>query len=738
MAKIKNKTDTPDAAAEARPRRIDEAIGLALLCLFLLLLAALLSYSPDDLSLNVAAPRDAVANVVGLAGSYSAGLVMEWLGYAGFLLAVALLVAAINRLRGRRLSWRQGAGHTGAFVILLLAIATLLDLGLHGHGGDPLWRPGGVAGDLTAQGVTLVFGSLGGYLVVGTGAILASMAVTRLSVLWMFGALWRSSATAAERLREEAAERRARLDRVATLTRKIDEKNRRPKPRLIEAVPVELEVGEASQEVLLLEGGDDYQLPPLTLLADPPPAVRHLSEREILVNSEILERKLLDFGVSGEVTEVHPGPVITMYEFQPAPGVKVSKIANLADDLAMALRALSIRIVAPIPGKGAVGIEVPNLEREGVYLRQILASEVWDTRKFQLPIALGKDIFGNPVVSDLARMPHLLVAGATGSGKSVCINSIIASILFRARPDQVKLLMVDPKMLELLVYEGIPHLITPVVTDPKKASVALGWAVKEMERRYTLLSAYGVRNIVGFNKMVTKMEKEGTTATPDGEGGEAVRLAPLPYIVVLIDELADLMLVASREVEVSIARLAQMARAAGIHLIVATQRPSVDVLTGVIKANFPARIAFQVSSKTDSRTIIDANGAEALLGQGDMLFLPPGVGKVQRVHGTFLGDGEIKEVANFIRKQARADYDLTVTVAEREAEGDDAEAIADELYDEAVRFAVERGKVSVSLVQRRFRIGYNRAARIVEWMERDGIVAPADGAKPRDVIVDTQ
>jgi len=738
MAKIKTKTDTPDAAAQARPRRIDEAIGLALLCLFLLLLAALLSYSPDDLSFNVAASRNEVANVVGLAGSYSAGLVMDWLGYAGFLLPLALLVAAINRLRGRRLSWRQGAGHTGAFVVLLLAIATLLDMGLHGHGSDPLWRPGGVAGDLTARGVTLVFGLLGGYLVVGTGAILASMVVTRLSVLWMFGALWRSSATTAERLREQAAERRARFDRVATLTRKIDEKNRRPKPRLIEAATAELEVGEASQEVLLLEGGDDYQLPPLTLLADPPPAVRHLSEREILVNSEILEHKLLDFGVSGEVTEVHPGPVITMYEFQPAPGVKVSKIANLADDLAMALRALSIRIVAPIPGKGAVGIEVPNIEREGVYLRQILASEVWDTRKFQLPIALGKDIFGNPVVSDLARMPHLLVAGATGSGKSVCINSIIASILFRARPDQVKLLMVDPKMLELLVYEGIPHLITPVVTDPKKASVALGWAVKEMERRYTLLSAYGVRNIVGFNKMVTKMEKEGVTPTPDGEGADGVRLAPLPYIVVLIDELADLMLVASREVEVSIARLAQMARAAGIHLIVATQRPSVDVLTGVIKANFPARIAFQVSSKTDSRTIIDANGAEALLGQGDMLFLPPGVGKVQRVHGTFLGDGEIKEVANFIRKQARADYDLTVTVAEREAEGDEEEAIADELYDEAVRFAVERGKVSVSLVQRRFRVGYNRAARIVEWMERDGIVAPADGVKPREVIVDKQ
>jgi len=739
MAKTKTKTDTLDAAAEAPPRRIDEAIGLALLCLFLLLLAALLSYSPDDLSFNVAASRDEVANVVGLAGSYGAGLVMDGLGYAGFLLPVALLVAAINRLRGRRLTWRQGAGHTGAFVILLLAIATLLDMGLHGHGSDPLWRPGGVAGDLTTRGMTLIFGSLGGYLVVGTGALLASMAVTRLSVLWMFGAMWRSSAGAAERVRERAAERRARLDRVATLTRKMEEKSRRPKPLLIEGPAPEPEAADATQEVLLLQGGDDYQLPPLSLLADPPVTARRLSEREILVNSEILERKLLDFGVSGEVTEVHPGPVITMYEFQPAPGVKVSKIANLADDLAMALRALSIRIVAPIPGKGAVGIEVPNIEREGVYLRQILASEVWDTRKFQLPIALGKDIFGNPVVSDLARMPHLLVAGATGSGKSVCINSIIASILFRARPDQVKLLMVDPKMLELLVYEGIPHLITPVVTDPKKASVALGWAVKEMERRYTLLSAYGVRNIVGFNKMVAKMDKEGTLAPPaDGAGEEGSRLAPLPYIVVLIDELADLMLVASREVEVSIARLAQMARAAGIHLIVATQRPSVDVLTGVIKANFPARIAFQVSSKTDSRTIIDANGAETLLGQGDMLFLPPGVGKVQRVHGTFLSDQEIKELATFIRKQATAHYDLTVTVATREEDGDPPVDEADELYDEAVRFAVEKGKVSVSLVQRRFRIGYNRAARIVEWMERDGIVAPADGAKPRDVIVDTQ
>jgi len=491
------------------------------------------------------------------------------------------------------------------------------------------------------------------------------------------------------------------------------------------------EEAEPTQDVLELTGGDDYQLPPLTLLVDRSTSTRKLSEREILVNSEILERKLLDFGVSGEVTEVHPGPVITMYEFKPAPGVKVSKIANLADDLAMALRAISIRIVAPIPGKGAVGIELPNVERDGVFLRQVIASDVWDTRKQQLPIALGKDIFGNPVVSDLARMPHLLVAGATGSGKSVCINSIIASILFRARPNEVKLLMVDPKMLELLVYEGIPHLITPVVTDPKKAAVALNWAVKEMERRYTLLSAYGVRNLPGFNRMVAKMEREGTL--PEPAEGEPP-LAPLPYMVVIIDELADLMMVASRDVEVSIARLAQMARAAGIHLVVATQRPSVDVLTGVIKANFPARIAFQVSSKTDSRTIIDANGAEALLGLGDMLFLPPGVGKVQRVHGTFLSDDEIKELASFVRKQQPAEYDLTVTVADQD---DDDSAVVkerDEVYDEAVAFALEQGKISVSLVQRKLRIGYNRAARVVEQMERDGIVGPADGAKPREVI----
>ena len=725
MAKVKKLTEeTP-----ARSRRLDEAVAILLLGLFLLLLAALLSYSPTDPTFGVSAPPGRVGNVVGIVGAYTAGVVMEWLGGAGFLLPVGLLVAAMNRLRGHRLRGRHAAAYVAASLAFLLAVATLVHMGVAGATHP---QPAGLIGEMGGRGLNFAFGSLGGYVVASMVALLSLMVVSHLSLVGLAAAGWREVRSLTEMAQERQAERRARCERVASLTRKIEEKEARTPPRLAELPPTE-EEAEAAQDVLDLTGGDDYQLPPLTLLADRPASTRKLSEREILVNSEILERKLLDFGVSGEVTEVHPGPVITMYEFKPAPGVKVSKIANLADDLAMALRAISIRIVAPIPGKGAVGIELPNVERDGVFLRQVIASDVWDTRKQQLPIALGKDIFGNPVVSDLARMPHLLVAGATGSGKSVCINSIIASILFRARPNEVKLLMVDPKMLELLVYEGIPHLITPVVTDPKKAAVALNWAVKEMERRYTLLSAYGVRNLPGFNRMVAKMEREGTL--PEPEEGEPP-LAQLPYMVVIIDELADLMMVASRDVEVSIARLAQMARAAGIHLVVATQRPSVDVLTGVIKANFPARIAFQVSSKTDSRTIIDGNGAEALLGMGDMLFLPPGVGKVQRVHGTFLSDDEIKELASFVRKQQPADYDLTVTVADHDDE-DEAAVVKerDEVYDEAVAFALEQGKISVSLVQRKLRIGYNRAARVVEQMERDGIVGPADGAKPREVIV---
>jgi S-DNA-T family DNA segregation ATPase FtsK/SpoIIIE len=458
-----------------------------------------------------------------------------------------------------------------------------------------------------------------------------------------------------------------------------------------------------------------------------------------------LEKKLLDYGVEGKVVEVRPGPVITVYEFEPAPGVKVSRIVNLADDLALALSALSIRIVAPIPGKAVVGIEVPNKNRETVYLKEIIDSDPFRTFKSKLSFGLGKDISGEPFVVDLARMPHLLVAGSTGSGKSVSINAMICSILFKAAPDEVRFLMIDPKMLELSDYEGIPHLLLPVVTHPKKAAAALRWLVEEMERRYTVLAEKGVRNIEHYHQRMEKELKEkGKVYKRKGdvlEGNEEKPTEPMervPYIVVVIDELADLMMISSKDVEESITRLAQMARAVGIHLLLATQRPSVDVLTGIIKANFPARISFQVTSKVDSRTILDTIGAEHLLGAGDMLFLPPGSSKLTRLHGAFVSGSEIKRIVEFWKKQGKPSYlDPSVLVEvkkEKEAAGGE-EGEYDEKYDEAVAFIAEIGQASISLIQRRFRIGYNRAARIVEKMEEQGVVGPSDGVKPREVLV---
>jgi DNA segregation ATPase FtsK/SpoIIIE, S-DNA-T family len=425
--------------------------------------------------------------------------------------------------------------------------------------------------------------------------------------------------------------------------------------------------------------------------------------------------------------EILPGPVITMYEFKPAAGVKISKVAGLADDLALTLRAQSIRIVAPIPGKAAIGIEIPNYRREMVFLKEILASPAYRESKNRLPIALGKDITGGPVVTDLARMPHLLVAGATGAGKSVSINTMIQSIIFKASPEMVRLLMVDPKRIELSEYQGIPHLLHPVVTQPKEATKALKWAVREMERRYMLLSEMGVRNIDNYNRKIAK-------APPPVAEEKALSHEHLPYIILIIDELADLMMVSSREVEESIIRLAQMARAAGIHLIVATQRPSVDVLTGIIKANFPARISFQVSSKVDSRTILDSVGAEHLLGEGDMLFMPPGVGKITRIHGAFVSEEDIKSVCEFLKSQKEPDYDKSVLsdIENAETPGMDGEEI-DEKIDEAIDVVIKTGQASISMLQRRLRVGYNRAARMIEYMEQEGIVGPSDGVRPREV-----
>lgn len=459
-----------------------------------------------------------------------------------------------------------------------------------------------------------------------------------------------------------------------------------------------------------------YQLPGLGLL-DKVESGRYEVDRDhYYAVSQQLEAKLLDFGVAGKVIGISPGPVVTTYEFTPAPGIKINKVVALADDLAMGLKAESVRIVGSIPGKAALGIEIPNPQREIVYARDIFASDSFWKSPSKLTLALGKDVVGKPVFADLAKMPHLLIAGATGSGKSVGINTIICSILFRATPDEVRFLMIDPKRIELSGYEDIPHLLHPVVVEPKMANRALQWAVREMERRYELLEELRVKNISSYNEVAE---------------------VKLPLIVIVVDELADLMMVSSRDVEESIARLAQMARAAGIHLILATQRPSVDVLTGLIKANLPTRISFKVFSKIDSRTILDGSGAEHLLGDGDMLFMPPGKARLLRIHGAYLSEREAERVVAFLKEQGVAQYDESVLKIAEEASESEEEGAADEYdekYDEAVALVCETGQASISMIQRRLRVGYNRAARMIELMEKEGVVGPSDGSRPRDVL----
>jgi DNA segregation ATPase FtsK/SpoIIIE, S-DNA-T family len=491
-----------------------------------------------------------------------------------------------------------------------------------------------------------------------------------------------------------------------------------------ESVPEKQEKTRTPIEYTPPAGG--YQLPPLDLLDRSDHEGPAVDRDGLVTTAKNLEKKLADFGVRGRVTEVRPGPIITLFEFEPAAGERINKIAALADDIAMAMSAYSVRIIAPIPGKSVVGFEIPNEQRQTVIIRDIIDSERFEQSKSKLTCAIGKDIYGNPMVTDLAKMPHLLVAGATGAGKSVCINTMILSILYKATPQEVRFLLIDPKMLELSLYAGIPHLLLPVVTDPRQAAVALRWVVEEMERRYRVMAEFGVKNIAGYNARIE------TGKVPQAPEGQDYRSMPL--LLVVIDELADLMMTSSKEVEESITRLAHMARASGIHLVLATQRPSVNVLTGVIKANFPARISFQVSSRVDSRTILDTSGAEHLLGKGDMLFLPPATSKLIRVHGAFVSEEEIRKVVGFVRAQGAPTYE-TVDLDREQEIGNGLGEDYDEKFDEAVTLISETGKASISLVQRHLRIGYNRAARIIEKMEEDGMIGPSDGVKPREVFI---
>jgi S-DNA-T family DNA segregation ATPase FtsK/SpoIIIE len=528
-----------------------------------------------------------------------------------------------------------------------------------------------------------------------------------------------------------------------------------PKVVLKPVKPLPGKRAQAERQHELALGGENFALPPLDILTPPPKSLvtATIDEEALAQNARLLESVLEDFGVKGEVVKVRPGPVVTLYELEPAPGIKSSRIIGLADDIARSMSAVSVR-VATVPGRNVIGIELPNAKREMVFLRELLSTKDYEDQRLNLPLVLGKDIGGGPVVADLARMPHLLIGGTTGSGKSVGINTMILSLLYRLTPDTCKFIMIDPKMLELSVYQDIPHLLTPVVTDPRKAVVALKWTVREMERRYQLMSQLGVRNIAGFNERVREARDSGEVLTRRVQTGvdpdtrekiwedEPIDLVSLPYIVVIIDEMADLMLVAGKDIEIAVQRLAQMARAAGIHVVMATQRPSVDVITGTIKANFPTRIAFQVTSKIDSRTILGEQGGEQLLGQGDMLYMAGG-GRIVRVHGPFVSDAEVEKVVKHLRKQAKPAYIDSIT---EDAEGGvggeggsggsggEAEEGSDELYDRAIDIVARERKCSTSFIQRHLQIGYNRAARIVERMEREGVVTPANSVGKREVL----
>jgi S-DNA-T family DNA segregation ATPase FtsK/SpoIIIE len=683
---------------------IEEGIGLLLVTLGLLLALSLVTYSPADPSGNSYSTGGSVHNAIGPVGAYLSDLLFQGFGPSAYLFPAFLLGLGVNTLRrGERLLTRKtGAG----FLLLLLSSSALLWLDF-GH------KSGNLVGWAFASLLTKGFARLGAHILLFPLLILSLMFALNLSLRGASSRLGEWLRQGAFLIQSKILIRRGKLRRAET----------RPKPnppvpivtpKRSDLPPEVVQTEEsARQEAFTFVKAGEYTPPRFDLLTSYARPEEKKASADHQQKAELLKNKLETFDIKGKVTGIHPGPVVTLYKFEPEPGIKVNRIVTLSDDLALAMKALSVRIIAPIPGESNVGIEIPNPVREEVLLREVLESKEFDPSRAALPLALGKDIFGQPIVMDLAKMPHLLVAGATGSGKSVALNAMILSLLFSRSPDGLRFLMIDPKRLELTQYESIPHLWEPVVVNAKQAAKALGRIAREMDQRYKILAERGVRNIETYN----------------------ARGNPLPFIVVIIDELADLMMVASREVEESISRLAQMARAAGIHLILATQRPSVDVITGVIKANFPARISFYVSSKTDSRTILDANGAEQLLGKGDMLFLSPGSGRITRIHGSFVSEEDTRRVVSHVKEQGAPDFGglesgEATTPAMEEEEG---LAERDERYQQAIDLVISTGQASASFIQRRMRVGYPRAARMIEMMEEDGIVGPLSGGK-REIL----
>ena len=777
------KSDKPEAPPFTFPL-VREILGIVLVTLAVLVFLSLWSFSLSDVGWftlhegALSGERGGPQNLVGLVGAFMAASLVRTVGSAALAIPFVILLHGIRVFQAERTSVKSLTGS----VLLVLCMSTLV--WLHHPVSVQVLQDGitadvyaGHVGVWIAAGLEPLFGQWGSTILLGSLLLVSFLLIMPFSLsagieripkgVGKMGALvrrpawpswwkdrWPPKANKPVRIHRQSGQRRPDFSFL-----KKDPPEQEPPPEQ-DPSPAEMEfpAGDGPRIVPRPEPvrkvAKGYHLPdPVALLAPPPVSNAQQTDRLLESQSQILTSTLQNFGIAGTVTEVHTGPVITMYEFAPGPGIKVARIVTLSHDLAMALKAASVRIVVPLPGKSTVGIEVPNPIKETVSLREILISEAYARSRSKLTLALGKDIFGRPCVADLKTMPHLLVAGATGSGKSVGLNSMLLSLLFSAHPDEVKLLLIDPKVLELQVYDGIPHLLHPVLTAPKTAARGLTWVLQEMERRYRLLAEYGVRNIQAYNQKIERAAGDGPRDVPQKPASaRSTRLGsateppveepvdlqpdaepqPLPYIVVVVDEFADLMMTAPKEVEEKIARLAQMARASGIHLILATQRPSVDVVTGLIKANFPTRIAYQVSSKTDSRTILDANGAESLLGLGDMLYLPPGTGRLVRLHGSYVSDDEVRRVVEYVKAQAGPDFCSEPTFQEQASVEEDQER--DEIYEQAREVVLTSGQASASLIQRRLRLGYPRAARLIEQMEEEGLVSAPGRDGRREVL----
>ena len=728
--------------------------------IFLLVFLSLLSYTPRDISFVTFPASNSISNLIGIAGAYLAFFLFFIFGYAAYFLPFCFFFLALDNLKLIRFSGLAKSKTVNILSFLFFIVFLSAFIGLFPKEHLDIFKAGGIVGFFLANFFEKYLGIYGAFITISLLMTVNGVLLFGFFFVDFFNLIKNVIANTFSFLSNIKIPRPAAVVKESPLKfrKKIKEKTKeapKPEPEKIKGPPPEIKVyapkivpkqkqesfiedktgplgvkldrgkniskDEAKKKIDSLEEQDGkaydartYKLPSLDLLKVPPFPDQSQLKENIESNIKDLESTLSDFGVEAKVVSVQKGPVVTMYELQPQSGTKIQKISSLADDIALSMKSSSVRIVAPIPGRGTVGVEIPNLKKNFVFLREVLEEKAFNSSSSKLTLVVGKDVSGNPVVADLKEMPHLLIAGATGAGKTVCVNSLISSILYKAKPDEVKFIMVDPKMVELASFAGIPHLIHPIISEAKKAFFALNWAVEEMQRRYKLLAAEGTRNIEAYNKVASEK---------------------LPYIVIIVDELADLMIVARESIETAIQRLAQLSRAVGIHLVLATQRPSVDVITGVIKANFPARISFKVSSRVDSRTVLDVMGADKLLGQGDLLFLKPGAVKLIRAQGSFIDDEDIGNLTDFIRVQGKPVYEEAI------AEGEKKQALdigSDELLDEALKVVLRTRQASASLLQRRLRVGYTRAARLLDLMEQEGVVGPFCGSKARDILVDPE